>query len=392
MALPTLALLWLASVTLTTGLTAEALEHAGGLEPTTFGGGYWLALGVDATVVLWAVVRRMRGRAKPWRPLAWLVGIYALLLWLVVFPELATGLDLPDVAISFVLLGADALVSYLFPIVLLVILVRGANHLWRIGRVSSASAQRIGSVAACLGIGSLTLAAGVAAVDIEPKSLDVVVDELVSSLDVEGVEGERQTYAALSLGLGSGLGSGSGKRATLRGSTAFSECSNALTRKSLEDGPLVEQAFRTLMTRGFGKADAEDIIMDTLLRVCQKHADKALYDVGAYYWRAMLNNSKTFGSRAYRGRTTWDDDFYEHYGEPSPAEQVELRQLHAPLQAALAQLSPSDREVLEMRFVDTLSHAEVAARLGKREAAVRQQTKRALDRLRQAWRREHPPR
>ena len=228
--LPALALLWFASVTLTTGLTSEALEVAGGLQPTTFGGGYWLALGVDVVVVLWALIRRLRGQAAPWRPLVWLVVAYAAALWLIVFPELATGLDLPDVAIAFVLLGADALVSYVFPMALLVILVRGVAHLWRFGALTSRSAQRIGSMAACLGIGSLTLAAGVAAVDIEPKSLEVAIDEFTSALDVDGVEGERQAYAALSLGLSSGQSSSSGSQSGLLGASAFGSCSNTLAQ------------------------------------------------------------------------------------------------------------------------------------------------------------------
>lgn len=381
-AVPGVVMLWFLSATLTTGITAEALEQTGGLEPTTFGGGYWLAMGVDAGIVLWSLIRRLRGRPAPWTPLAWLIVAYLALIWFVVFPDAATGLDAPDVITTFVLLGADALVSYVLPVMLLVLMLHALKALWRAGVTSSMAAQRVGIAAACLGLASVTVGIALAVVELEPKTLDVAAAEFVSALDVDGVEGERQVYAAMSLGLGSGLSSGG---ATSRVSPAFGECAETLSERRVDKGPVVDQATRILISKGLGKADAEDVVMDTLLRVCLQHAKERRRDLISYYWQALSNNARSAWRRTRRDQVGWDDDrFGDDRTLPGDA-RLDWERNRKNLHAALARLSAADQLVLALRHVDGLSYAEMGARLGKREAAVRQQVKRARERLRHAW-------
>ena len=52
------------------------------------------------------------------------------------------------------------------------------------------------------------------------------------------------------------------------------------------------------------------------------------------------------------------------------------------LTAAIAQLSPGDRLILALRSAERLAFSEIGLRLNLKEAAARQQHKRALDRLR----------
>jgi RNA polymerase sigma factor (sigma-70 family) len=382
--LPAIAFLWIAAVSLTTSVTAEALEHTGGLEETTFGGGYWLSMGLNVTILLWSVVRRLRGRPAPWKPLALLAVAYLMLIWTAVVPDLAKVVDVPDVLTTFALLGADALASYVFPVLLLVLLVRGMGHLWRIGQRSSLAAQQIGVATTCLGLGCMTLAVGLAAVDLEPKSLDVAVEEFTDSLDVGGVKGELQVYDALSLALGSGLSS-DGR--TGGGQSAFGHCAEGLAQQQVDSRPVFEQATITLIRRGLSKADAEDVAMDTLIRVCLEYAEKGLDNLQLYYLAALRNNANSF--RRKRGYAElWDENLIADPAEVEASERMALEGKLETLLAAQARLSASDQRVLQLRYVDGLGYAEIGVRLDKGEAAARQQVKRARDRLEKAWRRE----
>ncbi len=378
-ALPGMALLWLLAAAVTTGVASEALARTGGLEPTTFGGGYWMAMGLDVAVVLWSVVRRLRGRPGPWKPLVGLVTAYVLLIWLAVVPDMTATVDVPDVVTTFVLLGADALVSYVFPCMLLVLLLRGSAHLWRLGSASSAAAQRIGVAAICLGVSCLTLGAGVVAA---PEALD----ELELSLEFEGVEGERRTYEALSLGLGSSASTGRASAPEV--GNAFGQCAETLAERRPNTRPVVEQATASLIRNGLGKADAEDLAMQTLLRVCLQHAKKPAEDLIAYYWGALHNNSRTFWRRGYRAPFEYEDELIS-YEQDLPADgRLALKQELASFRAALGELTAKDREVLELHYVDGLSYAAIAERRRESEDAVRQRARRARARLERAWRQQ----
>lgn len=379
-ALPGMLILWLLAAAVTTGVAAEALDRTGGLAPTTFGGGYWLAVGLDVAVVLWSVVRRLRGRPGPWKPLAGLVTAYVFLIWLAVVPDLAGAVDVPDVVTTFVLLGADALVSYVFPCMLLALLVRGSAHLWRLGSGSSAAAQRIGVAATCLGLACLTLGAGVTAVDLEPRSVREALDELETSLEVDGVEGERLTYEALSVGLSSGSGSAPGSAPAPVTRSAFDDCAESLAGSQTNADPVIELAMLSLIRDGLGKADAEDLAMDTLLRVCSKHAEQRLENMVAYYWKALRNNARTLWRRSQREQSGWEDDMFAdsqglHANEQLSPDEVVL------VKRVKSQLDPELWLVLDMRHGRGMSYAEIGEGLEISEAAARQRAKRARDQL-----------
>jgi RNA polymerase sigma factor (sigma-70 family) len=381
---PAIAFLWIAAVSLTTSVTAEALEHTHGLEETTFGGGYWLAMGVNAVIVLWSVVRRVRKQPAPWKPLALLAVTYLALIWVTVVPELVADLGIPDVLTTFALLGADSLASYVFPVLLSILLLRGMRHLWFVGQRSSVAAQQIGIATTCLGLGCMTLAAGLLVVDVEPKSLDVAVEEFTDSLDVEGVKGELQGYEALSLALGSGL---SRDRDAAASQSAFGACAERLAEPQFDSVPVLEEATKTLMRKGLDKADAEDVAMDTLVRVCMEHARRGIDDPVRYYFAALRNHANNFRRRSGRSEVL-DEAQVPDETIASVVSRMELDGDLETLLRAMARLSASDQHVLELRYVDGLDYGEIGIRLAKNEVAARQQVKRARDRLEKAWRRE----
>jgi RNA polymerase sigma-70 factor (ECF subfamily) len=66
----------------------------------------------------------------------------------------------------------------------------------------------------------------------------------------------------------------------------------------------------------------------------------------------------------------------------SPSDNLIRQELRDRLQAALAKLSPNDREILVMRNLEQMPAAEIAAVLGLKEGTVRVRHLRALERLR----------
>ena len=69
----------------------------------------------------------------------------------------------------------------------------------------------------------------------------------------------------------------------------------------------------------------------------------------------------------------------------APADVAEQRWESDRLRQHLLQLSDAHREVLVLRFLHELSHAEIASQLGKREDAVRALQYRALRELRRRY-------
>ena len=74
----------------------------------------------------------------------------------------------------------------------------------------------------------------------------------------------------------------------------------------------------------------------------------------------------------------------EHYPDdaPNPERAATARERAADVQAALASLEPVQQQVLTLRFIADLSHAETASIVGKTEGAIRVIQHRALALLR----------
>jgi len=66
----------------------------------------------------------------------------------------------------------------------------------------------------------------------------------------------------------------------------------------------------------------------------------------------------------------------------SPSQRLVRREARERVRAALGQLAPADREVLELRHLEQLSVAEAAAVLGVSPGAAKTRHLRALQRLR----------
>lgn len=127
---------------------------------------------------------------------------------------------------------------------------------------------------------------------------------------------------------------------------------------------------------------AEDLVQETLAKVYTRWMRRiggSIDNPAAYAQTTLMN---TFISM--RRRRSEHEQPLEVLPEPAPTGSgtttVELRVV---LARALATLEPLDRAVLVLRYLDDLSVAETADRLGLSPGAVRNRSLRALTRLRQ---------
>ena len=150
------------------------------------------------------------------------------------------------------------------------------------------------------------------------------------------------------------------------------------------------------------KRGPDDILQDTYVQVVRRISqfegsglasfltwayailDHTLIDARRAVHRQVRYIQRQVAVGAAAADSYWDllDHLYASSGTPSRA--VRQQEALSPLVASLADLSESHRQVIELRFLKGLSVAEVAARLGKSEAAVIALTKRALEALRQS--------
>jgi RNA polymerase sigma-70 factor (ECF subfamily) len=77
-----------------------------------------------------------------------------------------------------------------------------------------------------------------------------------------------------------------------------------------------------------------------------------------------------------------------HTPDPDPVAEADRRLSNSTLRQALLQLSPTEREVVYLRFFEDAPFAEVARMLGARQVTIRVRLHRALRKLRKTLRDE----
>ncbi|MBM4420661.1 MAG: sigma-70 family RNA polymerase sigma factor [Chloroflexi bacterium] len=150
-----------------------------------------------------------------------------------------------------------------------------------------------------------------------------------------------------------------------------------------------DQVYRYVLYRLRIPADAEDVTADVFAR--------AFANIHRYRWQGksflawlytIARNAIT--DRRRRDRPTVDID--AAYGVsadgPTAHDRAVRGEALTVLKAAITRLTGEQQAVLSLRFVDDLSSAQVARRLGKKEGAIRALQFRALARLRKMLARE----
>ncbi|MGH8912002.1 MAG: RNA polymerase sigma factor, partial [Acidimicrobiia bacterium] len=100
-----------------------------------------------------------------------------------------------------------------------------------------------------------------------------------------------------------------------------------------------------------------------------------------WFWAIARNRMRT-ALRRYRSTKTPQDAFVS---PSTPEERTILKEEHVNIRAALALMTPRDRELLWLREVEGLEYEEIGGRLGSTVGAVRVSCHRARKRLEEAF-------
>jgi RNA polymerase sigma-70 factor (ECF subfamily) len=168
--------------------------------------------------------------------------------------------------------------------------------------------------------------------------------------------------------------------ASIEGALRRQEHGAALTLCARQHGAAIGRLCMALVG---SQADAEDLTQETLL-AAHDAFDSWRGEGSIRAWLFGIARRKC--ARHLEGRTAGRarlELLREDAPSPDPADAASERQLAERARAALAEVKPSEREALILRYAGGLSFREVAAACGIDEAAARKRVSRAHARLRE---------
>jgi len=140
------------------------------------------------------------------------------------------------------------------------------------------------------------------------------------------------------------------------------------------------QLYRSAWLLCGDRHQAEDLVQETLAKVYvrwRRPLGNRIDNPAAY---AQTTLTRTFLSTKRRRSST--ELPYSDLPDSTVTDATALSDLRFALRDALAELSPADRVVLVLRYLEDLSVDEVAGRMGTSPGAVRSRSLRALERIR----------
>jgi RNA polymerase sigma-70 factor (ECF subfamily) len=141
--------------------------------------------------------------------------------------------------------------------------------------------------------------------------------------------------------------------------------------------------YRYVLYRVSDVAEAEDLTETTFLKAWEALADYRLRDVPFNAWLYRIAHNVIVDQHRTRKETLSLDQHIEIRDETaSPEDRLGWHESVESLTLALQQLPPAYQQVLALRFISGLSHAETGRVLGRSEEAVRVLQHRALSALR----------
>ncbi len=135
---------------------------------------------------------------------------------------------------------------------------------------------------------------------------------------------------------------------------------------------------------------AEELTLDVFHDVWRKSGDYNPDDGTVVGWIMMQARSRSIDRLRFerRKKRVGPDSHSDHPAasdrENGPGDAVDAQQQHGLLHAALATLTPDERQVIETAFFSELTYSDTAARLGQPVGTVKTRVRSGLAKLRKA--------
>lgn len=376
---------------LTWAVTAEYLQWTSGLEPATFGGGFWIASVANSACFAEAIRRRVavqdRDRENPWMPLLGLCIVYVLGLSTTLYAELGRRIDVPDVIHAALLIGFFELVALVLPPLLLLVVLRALRTAWRVSMASAASARRVTGLSTAIGICSAFLVSSFVVGSVKGYLEREADDETDGPTEIFGnanfVEGLRAAFEAEAETL-QGASLVPASRPERRTESPVNACVESLFRQQSRGATLTQILASRIAWKYKLPGDvAEEVVIKKLFDVCEQHVVKPIDDLGGYLATATHNAAKD-AARVKRNRFNFGvegDADYEPLFSPEEIDSIGFRQLD---RCFKERLGPRERELIRLRFldVDNATWRTAGEAVGMSVAAAEKAGQRALDKLR----------
>jgi RNA polymerase sigma factor (sigma-70 family) len=133
---------------------------------------------------------------------------------------------------------------------------------------------------------------------------------------------------------------------------------------------------------GVRAADVDDVAQEVFLRLMRYDKAELIDHPQAYLYKVASNVATEWSLRA-RNRQPHDERWLaELIDRERPEEQLERNQSEDEVERALNTLTPHQREVLKLFFVEEMSYVEIAAKLGESVRSVTRQFRKSYEKLR----------
>jgi RNA polymerase sigma factor (sigma-70 family) len=160
-----------------------------------------------------------------------------------------------------------------------------------------------------------------------------------------------------------------------------------------QDVGLLANGVRIIALRSLGDPDAaQDVAQETIARALRAIAAGRLRDrraIGGFV-RGIARHVIADELRQRHRTVALDPELSIPSGEADPLDALVHAEQVAAVHDAMQRLSPGDRRIIELSFVDGLTPAAVAERLREPPVRIRKRKSRALERLREALPGLHP--
>lgn len=149
---------------------------------------------------------------------------------------------------------------------------------------------------------------------------------------------------------------------------------------------LADRLYQYLLLRMRSREGAADVLQETFVRLArQRRRLAAVENLPAYVFTIARNEAARYAARA--GREVGLAETLP-LGDPGGGEELQQRETAEWVAAAVAQLSPEQREVVELKTYGGLTLAEIAVVTGLPAGTVATRYRTALGHLRNLLRRE----